>query len=135
MKRFIVMQHPVDMQGFYSDAYIDYWGEIYLANPIIRERGVLFGTFLMFPAEILHAIVMQSIEVDLAPGLLAQQRAVQRRIDEALRGGQLSLALDAVIVALEHKGARVSDGAWIEPLRHHRYPRRYDRQDHVAKEA
>lgn len=128
MKTYVLMQHPVDMTGIYPDAYIDYWGEIYLANPTVREHGVLFGTFLMAPQEILHAVVMQSIEV--APGLLAKQRAVQRRVDEAIRGEQLPLALDAVIVALERKGARVSDGRWIEPLHHRMYPRQTNRKYH-----
>ena len=129
MKTYVLMQHPVDMTGIYPDSYIDYWGAIYLANPIIRAHGVLFGTFLMAPIEILHAVVMASIEV--APGLLARQRAVRRRLDDAARAEQLPLDLDAVIVALEHKGARVSDGAWIEPLRHRAWPRNVKRTQHM----
>lgn len=131
MKTYILMQHPVDMSGIYPDAYIDYWGAIYLANPTVREHGVLFGTFLMAPLEILHAVVMQSIEV--APGLLARQRAVQRRVDDALRGEQLPLALNAVIVALERRGARVSDGRMFEPLHHRAWPRNPNHR--TAKEA
>ena len=32
-------------------------------------------------------------------------------------------SIDVLIFALERNGARVSDGCWIEPLRHHTWPR------------
>ena len=130
MKTCYVMQHPVDMTGIYLDAHIDYWGEIYLANPMIRAHGVLFGTFLMAPLEILHAVVMAPI--DVRQGLLARQRAVQRRLDLEAAGEQLPLQFEAMIVALEHKGARVSDGRWIEPLKHRTWPRHANRRDAEA---
>src|SRR3990172_8435811 len=40
MKTYVLMQHPVDMTGIYPDGYLEYWGEIYLANPIILGRVV-----------------------------------------------------------------------------------------------
>ena len=129
MKTFTFASEPLTHDLILPDVVINFWADVYLSNPIIRAHGVLFGTFLMAPHEILHAVVMASIEV--APGLLARQRAVRRRLDEAARAEQLPLDLDAVIVALEHKGARVSDGAWIEPLRHRAWPRNVKRTQHM----
>ncbi len=132
MKVFVVMEHPVDMDGIYPDAYIDYWGEVYLANPQVRAAGVLFGTFLRYPAEILHAVAMQPIAIERV-GLLARQRVVQRRMDLAARGEQLELSMDAAIVELEHKGGHCENGRWVEPLRHHAYPRHAVRK-HLTEE-
>lgn len=59
-----------------DDAYLEYWGEIFTANPCIR-RVCTFEQFLRRP---------QRICASLAGGtLLPRQHAVQQRIDSEQR--------------------------------------------------
>jgi hypothetical protein len=69
-----------EIQTKYSDEYIEYWGEVFLANPILRRRGVNFITFLVAPEEILAAVLTPQV-ADLGefrPLLPAQRMAVAR---------------------------------------------------------
>lgn len=127
MKTFAVMEHPVDIDGVYPDEYLDYWGAVFLANPQVRAAGVLFGSFLRYPAEILHAVAFAPLAPERV-GLLTAQRRLQRRFDQAGEAEQLPLPIESAIVALEAAGARVSNGALVEKLRHHAWPRKVDRQ-------
>ena len=129
MKMLILVQDPVSLDGRYPDEFIEFWGEIFTANPFLYRAGLTFEDFLRDPRGLFRDALYAPIAAR-SPGLLAAQRAVQRRLDAHAASGQLELALDAVIVALEHKGARVSNGAWIEPLRHHRYPSNVRRTQH-----
>lgn len=65
----------------YPDAYIEHYGRIYLANPIIRKRGVLFDTFLLAPQEILRLISPPVADVDDYRPLLLKQRQVRAEQD------------------------------------------------------
>ena len=104
------------------DVVIDYWGDIFLDNPRLRGAGIDFETFLQAPARILAAVIAAPIAPERI-GLLPVQRAVRRRIDFAAEAEQIPLALEHTLVALECDGARVSDGRWVEKLRHNAYPR------------
>ncbi len=53
-----------------DDVQLEYWALVYLANPHIRARGVLFETFLLAPAEILNALVTE-IQRDRESALVA----------------------------------------------------------------
>lgn len=65
-----------------SDERLHHLGEVYLANPQIRRRGVLFETFLRFPDEIIRAVVYGCAgeRADDEPGdlLPAQERVLIR---------------------------------------------------------
>lgn len=106
----------------WPDAYLERWGEVYLANPQLRVRGVLFETFLLAPEALLLAA---SLPPGMVPGarLLPRQAAVRRRLDEQANARQLHLALGLVEVALRKPGARVADGRVVEKLAHHARPR------------
>ena len=65
----------------YQDEYIEFWAEIYLANPILRSRGVLFAAFLVAPEEILAAVAMPLLILDEHLPLMPAQRKVQHRQD------------------------------------------------------
>lgn len=60
----------------YPDEHIEHWAEVYLANPSLRRRGVLFAAFLVAPDEILAAMVMPktSDQEDYRPLLRAQRK-------------------------------------------------------------
>jgi len=89
----------------FDEAHIEQWGEIYIALPLLRERGVLFETFLLAPVEILRAL-----------NQLQQAEAVRQ---QARAAGE-TLAIQG---ALEDAGYLCRNGTWIEKLRHHRRPR------------
>lgn len=126
MKMLILVQHPVALDGVYPDEFIEFWGEIYTANPFLARAGLAFEDFLRDP----HGLFREALYAPIAarsPGLLAAQRAVQRRLDAAAACEQLELAMEAVIVELAHAGGHCEGGRWIEPLHHHRYPRNPNR--------
>lgn len=66
----------------YSDEYLEHWAKVYLANPILRRRGVLFAAFLVSPEEILVAVAMPQVaDLEEYRPLLPAQRRVQHRQD------------------------------------------------------
>lgn len=66
----------------YPDEYLEHWAKVYLANPILRRRGVLFAAFLVAPDEILAAVAMpQAADLEGCLPLLPAQRRVQHRQD------------------------------------------------------
>lgn len=66
----------------YPDEYIEHWANIYLANPILRRRGILFGAFLVLPDEILAAVSMPLlVDIEEHLPLMPAQRKVQHRQD------------------------------------------------------
>jgi len=81
-----------------SDEVIDFWGEVYLANPAIAQLGITFEMFLAQPLNLLPAATFEAVIplTDLLLGrvaLLPRQRAVQERLDAA-DAGQLSFDLE-----------------------------------------
>lgn len=111
----------------YPDAYIEYWGRVYLNNAGLRTQGVLFSTFLAYPDEIMRAFAF-----DVVPRTQALFPA-QARMARLMEGGEREAEIDAQIKALERmlarKHMRVSNGACVEPMHHHMHPRtsRYPR--------
>lgn len=79
------------------DEAIDFWGGVYLENPVLAQIGITFEAFLAQPREILPAAHFSAI-VPLTDfidsfSLLPKQRAVQERLD-AESAGQLSFKLE-----------------------------------------
>lgn len=106
----------------YPDAYIEYWGEIYTANPVLRQRGILFHAFLHAPDELLAAVT-SGTSLPLPEGeefypLLPAQRRVHDKV-------LIAEIADALERQLEREHQPVCrDGRLIEPLRHHAFPNR-----------
>jgi len=104
----------------YADEYIEFWGLVYLANPWLRTRGILFETFLLDPAIILYAAGAPAS--DCRRILLVAQRLVCERLDR----DDLIERLPAIargIAAAERSGARCENGRWVTKLRHHSHAR------------
>lgn len=113
-------------QATFSDAYIERWAVEYLrpdVNRKLRSRGCAFETFLMAPEEILAAIE-QPARLNVLPGLLAAQRAVQARLDALSAMDELT---DCAVRRFG-RNARCANGTWIEPLHHRSYPRNPNRK-------
>jgi hypothetical protein len=94
-------QRPVEGPT-YSDAYLEKWGEAYLANPLLRLSGVPFSTFLTRP----HFWL--------------------RRIDAAVGESRYQLSAKENLLLREalRRCAPVSgNGRLFEKLRHHRHPK------------
>lgn len=92
-----------------SDEQLEFWACVYLANPLVRARGVSFEQFLRTPSWYL---------VGARPRAVIAVHGLKPRTRTAL----LELA-EAAVAALEREGARCSDGRFVEKLRHHRHPR------------
>ena len=104
----------------YTDEYIDFWGDIYTANPALFQRGILFHAFLEAPVELLTAVYQQTAlplqdDEDFYPLLPAQQRVSDRLMAE-----EIADELEQYIERQE--GLVFRNGAYVEPLRHHAYP-------------
>lgn len=92
----------------WPDEYLDYWGDVYQDHPQIRERGVLFEFFLAHPVPVLIALRIPCPAQESTP----------------------SRQLARLVAALERSGARRTNGALIEKLRHARIVRtRHRRRD------
>jgi hypothetical protein len=122
------------MQTRFPDHYLDHWGEVYLAHPALRARGILFDTFLQDPEQLLSYVDGRPLP-PLPDGedhypLLPEQRAVADRLavrDEILDDEQFEqLVSDIEAELVEPLDARGSDGRLIEPLRHHAWDRNHE---------
>ncbi|MCU7842090.1 MAG: hypothetical protein KZQ94_22305 [Candidatus Thiodiazotropha sp. (ex Troendleina suluensis)] len=116
----------------YSDAYLSYWGDVYVANrAILEDRGVVFETFLTDPRAILEAVLFckplpLSEGEDFYP-LLPSQKAVQERLINADLDEWLRDELERNLTRITPTGktpVRRADGQIIEPLKHHSYPQK-----------
>ncbi|MCU7877250.1 MAG: hypothetical protein KZQ84_10705 [Candidatus Thiodiazotropha sp. (ex Lucinoma borealis)] len=116
----------------YQDQYLEYWGDVYLSNKaILKERGVLFDTFLIDPKAILEAVLFGK-PLPLPEGedfypLLPSQRAVQERLINAELDEWLRDELERELTSVRLTGmtpVRCADGQIIEPLKHHAHPQR-----------
>lgn len=97
----------------FPDDYIEHWGTVYNNVPAIRERGVLFNTFLLYPDQIMQ----QVFEEDAMP-LLPMQQVVMHKV----------AAADAEHDALIPATAQRRGGSFIERWRHHCWtPRKHRR--------
>lgn len=104
----------------FTDDHIERWADVYLMNPQVRARGVLFETFLLDPVGTLEGSVQPVMTVSRCGRLLPEQLGARRRAD-----------LDA---ALQELGARAlravaaeahcANGVWTEKLRHRAWPPR-----------
>lgn len=99
-----IVERVVTPRRVWPDEYLDAWGEVYIANPMLMARGVRFETFLYAPAEILDALRMPLPLVS---------------VDSSTFGRKARLFQ----AALERMGACCSNGALIEKLRHNRMVR------------
>lgn len=99
----------------YDDAYIEHWGEVYLAHPQIRERGVLFVTFLAHPVAVLRAINHSALRLTDCTRRVGER---DPRLDETF----YALA-EAAIRQLEREGASCANGRFVERLKHRMWPR------------
>ncbi|MCU7934150.1 MAG: hypothetical protein KZQ99_04625 [Candidatus Thiodiazotropha sp. (ex Dulcina madagascariensis)] len=114
----------------YRDEYLAYWGNVYIANrALLKERGVLFETFLINPRAILDAVAFCKplpLTDDFYP-LLPAQRAVQERLIHAELDQYERDALEHELSAITPTGAapvRRANGQLIEPLKHHAHPQK-----------
>lgn len=104
----------------FSEEHIERWAGVYLANPQLRARGVLFETFLLAPVEILAACGLQLAMIVSRPGLLPRQRDAQRRVDTEAALRELGERAIAALGAEAH----CANGVWCEKLRHHAWTAR-----------
>lgn len=119
----------VDGEGpVYTDAHIEHCAQLYLDNPIIRARGVLFMMFVAYPEEIMRAVAGGSA-IPLPPDqeyypLLDQQRQVKERLDdEEDQAREVRAQISDLDRLLNRRRMRVANGAVIEPMHHKRHRR------------
>lgn len=95
------------------DAALEHWGRVYLDNPWIRARGILFETFLRYP----HDVIALGLD---AP--LPAQMAVRRRLDmDQLAAGHRSALLERHVERMcAQRRCHVSDGRLVETMHHTR---------------
>lgn len=104
-----------------SDEELDYWAEIYTRNNL-HGYGILFSVFIEAPLEILEGLRQREAarfaELREAEPPLPAQARVQRRLDLQSGIGLLEEELES--------DPRVTyrNGAYVEPLHHHTWPRR-----------
>lgn len=91
----------------YSDEYLNYYADRYVAMHL-RGHGISLEQYLHDPGHYEH------LALEPFP-LLPQQQAVRDRLDT-------ETAPTAVEAEVAHLPRR--NGVVVEPLRHHRYPRR-----------
>lgn len=112
----------------YTDAHIEHCAKLYQDNPIIRERGVLFITFVAFPEECMRALAGGSAmplpaDAEYYP-LLEPQRAVRDRLDDdRAQDREVRAQISELDRLLKRKAMRVANGAVIEPMHHKRHRR------------
>jgi hypothetical protein len=90
-----------------ADELLEHWADVYLRTPELRRRGVLFESFLAFPAEVLHAVEAEGAACACAVARMVAQGAVRARLEER---------------EFAHRGDR-----YVQKLAHHRHytgPRR-----------
>lgn len=112
----------------------DRWAAIFQANRLHERFGITFAAFIDRPHAYLAAYIFLAPrpEPDGYYDLLPEQRAVQRAIDEQCdtEVALLQVLTESVLASLEPdlRGLRFRNGALVEPLHHHAYPRRHRRR-------
>lgn len=114
-------------QTTYSDAFLNYWGDVYLRQRV-AQYGISFWAFLLDP----HHHMRRIDGGEYRPLLPAQiQVAARLSHDEAMAELQQAEA-DAQVQALEHDADVVfRDGRFIEPLHHCAHPRTRPSRRHM----
>ena len=112
----------------YSDEHIEHCARLYLDNPVIREKGVLFTTFLAFPEETMRAVAgglaMPLPEQQDYYPLLDPQRAVRERLDaDEETDSDIRAQIRDLERLLAKRRMRISNGAVMEPLHHKCWPK------------
>lgn len=113
-----------------SDERLDFLGDLYLENPRLSLAGISFEMFLADPRPFLGMQIAGILSADEAVAflrLLPRQRAVRDRLDAA-GVGQMELALGVSEAKLKPASPVIRDGALVEKLRHHIWPRHQDRR-------
>jgi hypothetical protein len=103
----------------FVDEHIERWAPVFLANPHLARRGVLFEIFLLAPAEILAACARPAMAVSRR-GLLQRQLEARGRADYEAALQELN---ERAIRALAAE-SRCANGVWCEKLRHHAWAAR-----------
>lgn len=121
----------------YSDEHIAHCARLYQDNPVIREKGVLFVTFLAYPEEVMRALAggtaMPLPEDEAYYQLLPAQRAIQAQLDEEALDRDVRAQIRDLERLLDQRRMRVSNGAAIEPMHHKSWPRH--RNERLAVDA
>lgn len=116
----------------YSNEHIECCARLYRDNPALRQRGVLFSTFVAFPEECMLAAA-GGMAVPLPAGeeyypLLPDQLAVRARLDRDDDDRHIQAQINDVDRLLATKRMRISNGALMEPMHHKAYPRRQQKR-------
>jgi len=118
----------------WSDDYIHHWGEVFTANRIYRRFRVRFDTFLEAPEAILEATVLRAPLPPEQESGCRELLPAQARVQALLDAEALAEELDELVEQELASMCRLANGAWLEPLRHHRhFPRRKARGFHPAR--
>lgn len=98
----------------YPDEYLDFWAGVYLVNPHLRARGVLFSTFLIAPIEILRACATPG------PAIRACRARVTFPRDEAV----ILTVAEAAVRHAERMEGHGENGRLVEKMRSRVFPSR-----------
>lgn len=111
--------HERPIEGaIYADEYIDFWGRVYLANPHLRARGVLFATFLIAPEVLLHACSRPPVAFATSKEIAAHVARRHSGIED------FPAAWPQVTARFELAEGHGENGRMVEKLRHRFFPRR-----------
>lgn len=106
-----------------TDAELDYWYQVYAANPCLRVSGIRFDCFIEMPREILAAQAFGTAlpvpdSEDFQSLLPAQERVAQRIAHADMLDGYAEQLEFELIDKLDccMRGER-----YVEPLHHHAY--------------
>lgn len=111
-------ERPIEAQT-YADEYLDFWARVYLANPHLRARGVLFSTFLIAPDVLLHACATPR------PACLASSKSIADGVARRHAGLMAEARASAREIArFESAEGHCENGRLVEKLRHRFFPRR-----------
>lgn len=103
----------------YPDEYLDFWARVYLDNPHLRARGVLFSTFLVAPEVLLLACAAPR------PAVLASSKSIADGVARRHAGLMAEARTSARELArFESADGHCENGRLVEKLRHRFFPRR-----------
>lgn len=110
-----------------GDIEKDRWCEIYRANPVLRENMTLLQ-FLADPERCIRHFIFNHYQpgggdrfLDLLP---RQQDVLRQQIEDEARESLADDMEDDLIADID---CRLADGAYVQPLHHHRYDVSTDR--------
>ena len=128
-----VCERPVRALRTFPDEWIEYWAAAYLArenNVRLRALRVDFERFLCAPVVFLAALHPIHRPRGTS-GLLPAQRAVQKRFDAQAALLEIAERAADQVAAESH----CANGAIVEKLKHHAWPRRPRRKSSLVTET